>query len=379
MELSMFDHLDVLSEIDKDVSLSAKMERVHAMLREHLPFIARIAAAIYDNKSDILNTFVDSNIGSEPLAHYQFKLSESSSLVEIVEQGKPRVIDDLYVFKSSEHEHSKRLLEAGYRSSYTMPMYNHGVFFGFIFFDSLETDSFTETALSQIDPYAHIIALAIIHDFSDVQTLMATVQTARDITHFYDEETGAHQDRMSRYARLIAMKLAERYGFSDEYVEKIFIFSPLHDIGKLGIPSEILLKRGRLDLREYEIMKSHTILGRKLIDQILKNFDLDHLEYIDILRNIAVFHHEAVDGSGYPEGLKQEQIPIEARIVAVADVFDALTSRRPYKLAWSNASAFSLLRQMGGVKFDMDCVNVLIDSEKEVLEIQSHFLENPIG
>lgn len=116
-----------------------------------------------------------------------------------------------------------------------------------------------------------------------------------------------------------------------------------------------------------------------MIDVLLKNHGLDGVGYIDMLRNIALYHHEAYDGTGYPNGLKADDIPIEARIVAVADVFDALTSRRPYKPAWSNDDAFIALRELADQKLDRRCVEVLISCRQEVEQIQQRFSENPYG
>jgi HD-GYP domain-containing protein (c-di-GMP phosphodiesterase class II) len=116
-----------------------------------------------------------------------------------------------------------------------------------------------------------------------------------------------------------------------------------------------------------------------MIDQMLTHFDLEQMQGSDILRNIALFHHESIDGSGYPDGRMGDSIPVEARIVAVADIFDALTSRRPYKPAWSNDDAFALLRQLAGKKLDMHCVNALVDHRDQIEAIQQQFQENTIG
>lgn len=377
--MDMFGHRDNLNELHQNISLGNKLELTHATLRAQLPFIARIAAALYDDKTDLLKTFVSSSNETEPLEHYQAKLSEAPSLMEIVLKKQPRVVNDLALFRHGSHEHTRRIGLQAYRSSYTMPMYVHGTLFGFLFFNSHETEPFTEETLRQIDPYGHLIALTIIHDLSRMQTLMSTIKTARDMAHLRDDETGAHQDRMSRYARLIARKVADRHGLSDERIEKIFIFSVLHDIGKIGMPDQILLKHGKLSDDEFAEMKAHTSKGRQIVDQMVANFNLDTLPDIDILRNIAELHHETMDGSGYPHGRRGEDIPIEARITAVADIFDALTSRRPYKKAWSNDDAFGLLQNLGGSKLDPDCVNALVECRNEVEQIQLRFREELPG
>ena len=126
-------------------------------------------------------------------------------------------------------------------------------------------------------------------------------------------------------------------------------------------------------------MRTHPIRGREMIDQMLAHFEFWQIQGGDILRNIALFHHESIDGSGYPHGRMGEDIPIEARIVAVADIFDALTSRRPYKTAWSIDDAFTLLRQLAGKKLDEHCVNAMIDNRDKIEEIQQQFQENSIG
>lgn len=374
----MFGHEDVLGQLGSNADLAAKLSYVHEVLKGRFPFIDRISCAIYDPKTDLLRTFLSS--GPEmPLAHYQARLSESKSLLEIIETKRPRVVNDLSIFRGGEHAHTRKIGSAGYRASYTMPMYSRGEFFGFVFFNSLQGQVFSEEALHQIDPFGHLVSLTIIHDLSTLRTLLASVKTARDMMHARDSETGSHLDRMSRYARLIARSLAKRHGLDDETIEHIFVFSPLHDVGKIGIPDSILLKQGKLTDAEFEQMKLHAEKGRELIDVMLGNFDLARQPHIDVLRNIAELHHEAYDGSGYPHGRRGDEIPIEARIVAVADVFDALTSRRPYKEAWGNDQAFALLRQLSGAKLDPDCVEALIGNRAEVEEIQRRFGEDPLG
>lgn len=375
----MFDHVDSLTGIDSGIELGKKLVLIHETVRVTHPFIDRIAAVLYDDKTDLLKTFLYSSSDSRPFVHYQTKLSDSPSLQEIVRLGRPRVVNDLAVFEQGRGEHTRRIREMGYSSSYTMPMYVRGVLFGFLFFNSREGAPFSDGVLRQLDTVGHLIALTIINDLTSIQTLLATVKSVRDMGHLRDDETGSHQDRMSRYARLIARQLASKHQFSDEYIESLMSFSVLHDIGKMGVPDLILLKPGRLDEGEFNQMKLHTLKGGKLIDQLVQNFDFGGLPQVAMLRNIAEMHHEAIDGSGYPHGIRGEQIPIEARITAVADVFDALTSRRPYKEAWSNDEAFAMLSSLSGIKLDADCVNAMIGARTEVEHIQRQFHEDAMG
>jgi HD-GYP domain-containing protein (c-di-GMP phosphodiesterase class II) len=373
------DHRDALDSLNLNVSLREKLASTHRAVQAHLPFVARIAVALYDPKTALLKSYLHSSGDGDPLPHYEAQLGDAPSLGRILEEKRPRVINHLLTFERPPHEHTERLGRHGYAASYTLPMYYNGVFFGFVFFNSHEADVFGENVLQQLDVFGHMISLLVINEIASMHTLLAAVTTAAHMTHSRDPETGSHLDRMSRYARLIARHLATRHNLDDEYIEHVFMFAPLHDIGKIGIPDSVLLKQGRLSSDEIEVMKSHARKGREIIDDLLANFGLESVEHVDILRNIAEYHHECVNGRGYPSGLAGKQIPLEARIVAVADVFDALTSRRPYKEAWSNDQAFAMLETMAGESLDPECVRALFDCRRDVEHIQAQFAENPLG
>ncbi|MGB5276594.1 MAG: HD domain-containing phosphohydrolase [Gammaproteobacteria bacterium] len=375
----MSDHIDTLDDLNKHIPLKQKLVSAHQVIKKNLPFIARIAIAIYDPETRVLKTFIHSSDETTPLENYHALIDDAPSLKRILDQRRPRVINNFLTFDHNNKEHNRRLGRAGYAASYTMPIFNNGDFLGFIFFNSFQTEVFDEYALSQLDIFGHLISLMIISELSNIQTLAAALKTSGRITHLRDPETGSHLDRMSRYSRLIASALADKYRLEDDYIEHIFMFSPLHDIGKIGIPDDILMKPDKLDTNEMEIMKTHTIKGREIIDEILINFGLDGVDYVNILRNIAEFHHESVNGAGYPAGRSGDDIPLEARIVAVADIFDALTSRRTYKQAWTNEAAFEALNQLAGEKLDQDCVNALLENIEEIEKIQQQFKQDCFG
>lgn len=374
-----YSHVDPLQKLGSNVTLVEKLKLLHTFLNAQHPSIDRIAIALYDTETDLLKTFIWSSEQESPLTHYQSTLSTSPSLVEIAKTTHPRVVNNMDIFSDGQHKHTRLLNKNHFGSSYTFPMYQDGHFLGFTFFNSFEKNAFQEAILSQLDMAAHILALIISHEKGVIETLQATIKSAMHFTHHRDPETASHIDRMSRFSKLIAETLARKHNFSDEFVEHIFLFSPLHDIGKISIPDSVLLKPGKLTAEEFEVMKEHAQRGREIIEALLEDFSLDSVNNIDILKNIAQCHHEACDGSGYPQGLIKDQIPIEARIVAVADIFDALTSTRPYKAAWTNDKAFDTIQGMAGTKLDEDCVLALIKNRKEVERIQAQFKENSIG
>ena len=370
---------DILEPLNRQTSIREKLIHCHRVVQQYCPDIARIAVTLYDPATAILKTYLHSSGDDDPLSHYQTTLDKAPSLKSILDKGEPRVINNMLTFENAESAHTQRIGRQGYSASYTLPMFYNGEFFGFIFFNSYETDIFTKPLLNELDVFAHLISLMVIDEMSSLRSLTAALRTATHITHQRDTETGSHLDRMSRYSQLIALKLAGKYKLSDEYVEHIFMFAPLHDIGKVAIPDSILLKKGPLDEQERKIMDTHSNKGLEIIDHMIANFKLSSIQHLQVLRNIALYHHESINGEGYPEKLKADKIPLEARIVAVADVFDALTSARPYKKAWDIDKAFKELEELSGKKLDAECVQILINHRDEVEKIMLQFTENDLG
>ncbi len=375
----LFTHQDTLANLHENIPLTEKLRFLHQIIRQDFPFLDRLAIALFDEKTQILKTYTHSTEGNDsPVTTYEAPLSSAPSLHAIIAHRRPRLVQDLNIFSQGTHEHTKRIAAKGYKSSYTMPLYQGRTFIGFLFFNSLQEHPFTPQSLRQIDIYGHLVALMVINELTAIRTLIAAVRAARSMTHYRDLETGSHIDRTAHYARLIARELAGNYDITDEQIEHIFLFSPMHDVGKIGIPDNILRKPSRLDDSEFDVMKTHPEKGREIIEAVLKDFSLGTFGHVDILRNIAEYHHEAMDGSGYPKGLKGDEIPIEARISAVADVFDALTSRRVYKAAWTNEEAFAVLQKMSNAKLDRDCVNALINNLDKVIAIQQQFRDEEL-
>ncbi len=182
---------------------------------------------------------------------------------------------------------------------------------------------------------------------------------------YKDEDTGAHIQRMSNYSAAIAGEM----GLDDNTVESILYASPMHDIGKIGVPDHILLKPAKLDPDEWIVMKQHTTMG----GMILEGSDVG---LIKLGETIALTHHEKWDGTGYPNGLAGKEIPLPGRIVAIADVFDALTSKRPYKKAFSLEKSYAIIKEGRGTHFDPDVVDAFFTTEKKLLDIKSTWTDD---
>ena len=192
-----------------------------------------------------------------------------------------------------------------------------------------------------------------------------------------DPETGRHLERIREYSRLLAQRLSLHNKFrktlTPEHIETIYLTSPLHDIGKVGIPDRILLKPGRLTDTEFAAMKLHTVIGGETLGAAAKEYP--GVSYLTTAAEIALTHHEQVDGSGYPRGLRGEEIPLCGRIVSVADVYDALTSRRVYKSTLTHEAAKSIILSARGSQFDSEVVDAFLESEDDFVAVANQFYE----
>ena len=183
------------------------------------------------------------------------------------------------------------------------------------------------------------------------------------VAEYKDEYTENHIKRISYYSNLIATELK----LDKEIVKNVTIASKLHDLGKIAIPDSILLKPGRLTKEEFEIMKTHTIIGAKILSN-------SNNKIVELAKNISLYHHEKYDGSGYPFNLKGKDIPIEARIVAIADVFDALTNKRPYKEPYSLIESINIIKQDRGKHFDPEITDIFLKNINQIAEIRYSIL-----
>lgn len=238
-----------------------------------------------------------------------------------------------------------------------------------------ESDEFKGFELGAVDYITKPISPAIVR--ARVKTHLSLVQAEQlkqahvDLVNrlgraaeYKDTDTGEHIARMSQYSKLLALE----FGMDEHQAELLRQAAPMHDVGKIGIPDAILLKPGRLTPEEFDHMKQHAVIGA----QILANSSSALLQ---LAHKLALEHHEKWDGSGYPHGLKGEQISVEGRIVAIADVFDALTSKRPYKEAWSVEEALEHMQTQAGKHFDPHLINLFVNNLDAIIAIKNTYQE----
>lgn len=206
-----------------------------------------------------------------------------------------------------------------------------------------------------------------------------TILALTSLAETRDSDTGNHIRRTQHYVKALAMKLKSHpsfgYFLSETTIDTLFKSAPLHDIGKVGIPDAILLKPAKLTLEEFELMKTHATLGKDAIEEAEKQLGME-VPFLSIAKEIAYTHHEKWDGSGYPLGLKGSQIPISGRLMAVADVYDALISRRVYKEPMSHESAVSIMLEGKGKHFDPDVINAFLELQDTFKEIAKTYADS---
>jgi cyclic di-GMP phosphodiesterase len=220
------------------------------------------------------------------------------------------------------------------------------------------------THLALYDQNRHLAELVKVRTRELNDTRLEIIQRLGLAAEFKDNETGMHVIRMSHYARLMGMAI----GMNSEDCENLLNASPMHDLGKIGIPDHILMKQGKLDSDEWELMKKHAEFGARIIGE-------HDSELLQLAAVIALSHHEKWDGSGYPQGLRGDAIPLAGRICAIADVFDALTTERPYKKAWPVVEAVNLIEENKNKHFDPALVEAFMDNMANILTIKETYAE----
>lgn len=238
-------------------------------------------------------------------------------------------------------------------------------------FNSEGPEGFTDEDVGLLTSLAHQASTVLenaelVNRLSEAQ--YTTMIKLAELAEKRDPETGLHLERMKHYCKILALETGKQEKYSaiitEDFVESLFQSSPLHDIGKVGIYDEVLLKPGKLTIEEFEVMKTHTSIGAEI---------LQGPDFLKTGRNLALCHHEKFDGTGYPNGFKGDEIPIEARILSLADVYDALTSKRVYKDAFPFEKTYSIIMEGNGTAFDPDVVEAFNNSIDKFKEIQEKY------
>lgn len=362
--------------LDQRRPIQERMGAVHAQLQAIEPCIGRLAFAVYQPRNDLLSTYASHHEGTTDLTFYDAPLGRIPSLQALAQGRRCRVIDDMEAELEPGSAHSRWLLEQGWRSSYTLPLFREEHLLGFLFLNSTRRALFTPPLRQRLDPLLELLGAVLSQELTLTDSLRVAVQLALTLTGLRDPETGAHVERVSLYSRLIAMELGKRRALRSDFAEDIYLFAALHDVGKVGISDAILRKPGPLDAQERREMETHVQRGSDLIEAMIRGLRMVSDPKLTMLRQVVAGHHEKLDGSGYPLGLTAEEISLEARIVAVADIYDALANARPYKRALPLPEVEQILRTMAERgQIDAECVAILLGCREQRQAIAAAYVE----
>lgn len=351
-----------------------KLGLLHEHINGSTGAIERIACALYDPEAGTLDGLFSST--TEPMRRVPSRvdLSGTSALYRLAQRDTDFLAKvPLGVVPSSAHALSMPTNGKGSAkgSSYSFPLFHKNRFVGFVFFYSRSDALFDASTRSTLPVYAALVGSLISNELKGIETIISAVRLARRFSNLRHIRTDNNIVHMAHYSRLIAERLMDGSTIDYEFIERLFLFAPLHDIGNVAVPDRILLKPGTLSSRETELMRQHVVKGREMTEHIIEDLGLNEVPCISMLRNVVELHHERTDGSGYPYGLHYDQIPLEARIIAVADVFDALISERPYKPARRTDQALEELHALGQKgKLDPQCVAAITGAPAEIDTIQ---------
>lgn len=382
----VYDRLDsiihLIENLNRNVPFKDILDHVYKSFSDYIPYTYIGVALIDEDGKNIKASF---GVGGtvhlrlpDRMLGYSTSI-ESTSLGTILESGKERIINNLEEHLKGKplKEYNRILFEEGIRSSITFPLKSNSKPVGIIFFSSKQKNIYRSEHVEFLKTLANSIALGLEKSILMDNMVISSVQALARLAEQRDPETGEHLYRMSTYSRVIAEILSrhEKYkgviGF--DYINSIERFSPLHDIGKVGIRDEILMKPGKLTGEEFAIMKTHTIYGAWVLKSSEENMQKSGRSIFKTAIEIAEGHHEKWDGSGYPYGRSGTEIPLSARIVAVADVFDALTSKRPYKEPFTYDDSCRIIIEGAGKHFDPDIVDAFIKSNEKIKSIYNDF------
>jgi len=367
----MFDYQRLNYVANTEQELSSTFTQIFKLSKETYQNLSRFSVTLVDD-DQLANFFVlDSLEGSATNDLYKKVISLRSSLTCVVTEQNVRVVSDLK--RLNQNDRTVKLLQTGHRSSYTSPLIYDGKTIGVLFINA-DTESYFDCQKLQRDCafISQVVNGLILKHCERQHHLRSALAIALNIGHARDPETKEHLIRMGKYSELLARLLADTHPIDNRFIHLIAHYAPFHDIGKYKIPDDVLFSDKRFSSDDRKIMSKHTIYGVEIIDEVLCYIDKDWVTGSDIglLKNIIRHHHERYDGSGSPDNLSGTNIPLESRIVTLADVFDALLSKRAYKEAWSMEGVIAYIKENSGLLFDPECVDLLLDNLDQFVAIR---------
>lgn len=361
----------------QDLALIPKLDSIYEHVITSYPQMSRFSIALMGEKS-VSNYYVKDSMTE--IGRYDFEeqeLCDNSSLTSIAYTANVRIVSDLR--KMLPTDRIRELIKLGHRSSYTYPISYQGKTIGFIFVNAKETGFFTRSDVERDFAYlSQIVANQFIQLFENQRHFQSSLEIALKMGHARDPETKQHLTRMGMYSELLARFLSKTVDdISHQFIHRIRLYAPLHDIGKYMIPDEILYSNARFTNEERAVMNNHTIFGEEIIDQVVELSGSKTVTggEIQFIKNIVRHHHESYNGKGLPDSLQADSIPLEARIVTLADVFDALLSKRAYKPAWELSEVIEYVKFQKGKMFDPMCVDALLTNLDQFMEIRAKHLD----
>ncbi len=370
---------DVKEVLLKVYTLEDAVDHLFSLLKERMG-VDRVGLAFVDYSREMIvaeyGVLVDQNIKLGPGFEVPFV---RTSLFDLIESKKPVINNDL------ENEFIKRpkssslylLSLEGVKSNLILPLTMGNAVFGFLFLSSRQKNFFDLNHLHLAEKIVYEIK-GLLNRTYFTKVIFNKITTGfSELVDKKDNETGQHINRMVNYSTLLAQKLVEKnhpdYPINDKIVLEIERNAAVHDIGKVGIPDSILKKPGKLTDEEWEIMRTHPIIGGDIFKSMREGLKAFDPELYKVSEEITRYHHEKWNGEGYPNGLKGFEIPLVARIVSVADVFDAISNKRVYKDAFDFEESFKMLEEMKGKNLDPFLVDLFIENSDEVLKIYQKY------
>ncbi|NVN83127.1 MULTISPECIES: HD-GYP domain-containing protein [unclassified Vibrio] len=361
MACNMFDYSQLNRVAAQDKDIIAIVDDLFRLAREHYPILSRLSVVLCsENRAS--NYFVSDTLCQEAEHRYvEQELKPESALSRMAESLDTRIIHDLTSIKPTKQ--ISHLLQLGHQSSYTTPIHYQESNLGFVFINASSTGFFAKEYIQcDIAYISQLISSLFVQLFERQRHFQSSLAIALNMGHARDPETKEHLIRMGKYSEQIARTMSQSNNeITHQFIHRIRLYAPFHDIGKYRIPDNVLFSTCRFSAEERAIMNNHTLYGEEMINDVVS---LSHhcsmcSDEIQFIKNIVRHHHERFDGSGLPDGLSHTAIPLEARIVTLADVFDALMSKRAYKHAWSLDEVMEYIEAHNGSMFDPECVEAL--------------------